>query len=154
MSLLDFWDWGIPVKRRKIAENHFNRVHPAKYSSKHRHRTGQAVNSSIGHTDVKSVSDDFEDDDNPEIQREPGNLVPEAKTKRSQHDYGIAQAEQESEQSPNPELEWGRGKSSIYVDAFNLALETVLAEEAHLFDEAEMEVFRQWRNLAYEAQYL
>lgn len=50
--------------------------------------------------------------------------------------------------------DWVRGKSSIYVDAFNLALDTVLEEESHLFDEAEMEVFRQWMGLDYEAQYL
>lgn len=49
---------------------------------------------------------------------------------------------------------WVPGKSSIYVDAFNLALETVLEDEAHLFDEAEMAVFEHWRNLGYEAQYL
>jgi Fanconi-associated nuclease 1 len=46
------------------------------------------------------------------------------------------------------------GKSSIYVDAFNLALDTVLEDEGHLFDEKEMEVFGQWRSLEYEAQYL
>lgn len=49
---------------------------------------------------------------------------------------------------------WVRGKSSLYVDAFNLALDTVLEEESHLFDEAEREVFRVWRALDYEAQYL
>jgi fanconi-associated nuclease 1 len=49
---------------------------------------------------------------------------------------------------------WTKGKSSIYVDAFNLALETVLEDEGHLFDEKEMEVFNQWRGLEYEAQYL
>lgn len=49
---------------------------------------------------------------------------------------------------------WVQGKSSIYVDAFNLALETVLEDESHLFDEKELEVFRQWRSLKYEAQYL
>jgi Fanconi-associated nuclease 1 len=49
---------------------------------------------------------------------------------------------------------WIRGKSSLYVDAFNLALDTVLDEESHLFDEAETEVFRIWRDLNYEAQYL
>ncbi|KAJ5833220.1 hypothetical protein N7474_001531 [Penicillium riverlandense] len=49
---------------------------------------------------------------------------------------------------------WQKGRSSIYVDAFNLALDTVLAEEAHLFDEAEMEVFKQWRELSYQSQYL
>lgn len=47
-----------------------------------------------------------------------------------------------------------RGKSSLYVDAFNLALDTVLEEESHLFDEAEMKVFSTWRELDYEAQYL
>lgn len=49
---------------------------------------------------------------------------------------------------------WIKGRSSIYVDAFNLALDTVLEEESHLFDESETEVFRQWRELEYEAQYL
>ncbi|PNY25741.1 Fanconi-associated nuclease 1-like protein [Tolypocladium capitatum] len=49
---------------------------------------------------------------------------------------------------------WIKGKSSIYVDAFGLALDTVLEEESQLFDEKEMEVFRQWRGLNYEAQYL
>ncbi|KZF25878.1 hypothetical protein L228DRAFT_271863 [Xylona heveae TC161] len=49
---------------------------------------------------------------------------------------------------------WARGKSSIYVDAFNLALETVLEEEAHLFDRAELALFEHWRSLGYEAQYL
>ena len=49
---------------------------------------------------------------------------------------------------------WVQGKSSIYVDAFNLALETVLEDESHLFNEAEMAVFEHWRNLSYEGQYL
>lgn len=49
---------------------------------------------------------------------------------------------------------WIEGKSSIYVDAFNLALETVLEDESHLFDEAETTVFNEWRKLSYEAQYL
>ncbi|KAL8898846.1 MAG: hypothetical protein Q9207_006500, partial [Kuettlingeria erythrocarpa] len=50
--------------------------------------------------------------------------------------------------------QWVPGKSSIYVDAFNLALETVLDEESHLFDEAEMAVFQRWREMSYEGQYL
>ncbi|KAI9759650.1 MAG: hypothetical protein M4579_002218 [Chaenotheca gracillima] len=50
--------------------------------------------------------------------------------------------------------QWTRGKNSIYVDAFNLALETVLEDEGNLFDEPEMAVFNSWRNLDYEAQYL
>lgn len=49
---------------------------------------------------------------------------------------------------------WTKGKTSIYVDAFNLALDTVLEEEGDLFDEAELAVFDNWRNSSYEAQYL
>ncbi|KAJ6164380.1 hypothetical protein N7470_003052 [Penicillium chermesinum] len=49
---------------------------------------------------------------------------------------------------------WRKGKSSIYVDAFNLTLETVLDEESHLFNQREMQVFTQWRELSYESQYL
>lgn len=49
---------------------------------------------------------------------------------------------------------WQKGKSSIYVDAFNLALETVLEEESHLFNAAELCIFNEWKGLAYESQYL
>lgn len=49
---------------------------------------------------------------------------------------------------------WVRGRSSIYVDAFNLALETVLSDEACLFDAKETAVFDAWRALDYETQYL
>ncbi|KAK7951550.1 uncharacterized protein PG986_007278 [Apiospora aurea] len=50
--------------------------------------------------------------------------------------------------------EWVKGKSSLYVDAFNLALSTVLDDESHLFDENERSLFDNWANLSYEAQYL
>jgi len=66
-------------------------------------------------------------------------------------------AEQDVPEAINSRLSqrsWKKGKSSIYVDAFNLTLETVLEDEGHLFDEKEMEVFNQWNNLEYEAQYL
>ncbi|KAI0533562.1 VRR-NUC domain-containing protein [Xylaria digitata] len=49
---------------------------------------------------------------------------------------------------------WVRGKSSLYVDAFNLALDTVLEEEAYLFDKKERRVFQEWCSLNYEAQFL
>lgn len=49
---------------------------------------------------------------------------------------------------------WVKGRSSIYVDAFNLALDTVLEDEAHLFDERERHVFDEWKALNYESQYL
>ncbi|KAL6711932.1 hypothetical protein ACN47E_002975 [Coniothyrium glycines] len=66
-------------------------------------------------------------------------------------------SQEEKRDGAGPLLEnrsWVRGKSSLYVDAFNLALDTVLDEESHLFDEAETELFRLWRDLSYEAQYL
>jgi Fanconi-associated nuclease 1 len=66
-------------------------------------------------------------------------------------------SQEETEEGAEGRLEkrsWIRGKSSLYVDAFNLALDTVLDEESHLFDEAETELFRIWRELSYEAQYL
>ncbi|EHA49148.1 coiled-coil domain-containing protein MTMR15 [Pyricularia oryzae 70-15] len=67
-----------------------------------------------------------------------------------------------SQQSEEPETaasrlenrNWVRGRSSIYVDAFNLALETVIEDESDLFDENEMAVFDAWKALDYEAQYL
>ncbi|KAI1828017.1 VRR-NUC domain-containing protein [Xylaria intraflava] len=49
---------------------------------------------------------------------------------------------------------WVRGKSSLYVDAFNLALHTVLDEESHLFDDKEKKVFEEWKSLNYETQFL
>lgn len=55
---------------------------------------------------------------------------------------------------PSPSPKWTKGRSSIYVDAFILALETVLEDESHLFDEIEKEIFNQWKQLDYEAQYL
>ncbi|KAL1637074.1 hypothetical protein SLS56_000730 [Neofusicoccum ribis] len=72
--------------------------------------------------------------------------------------YEISRAAKEADKLDQDgrlrEGKWTKGRSSIYVDAFNLALDTVLEEERHLFDEAEMEVFSQWRALDYEAQYL
>jgi len=48
----------------------------------------------------------------------------------------------------------GTYTSSIYVDAFNLALDTVLKDEAYLFSPDEAEVFAKYRSLEYEAQHL
>ena len=60
----------------------------------------------------------------------------------------------ETLQSRIDKQSWTKGRSSIYVDAFNLALDTVLEEEGHLFDEAEKSLFEQWGALSYESQYL
>ncbi|KAK5990481.1 Fanconi-associated nuclease 1-like protein [Cladobotryum mycophilum] len=61
---------------------------------------------------------------------------------------------QESDTTKKTHPLWIKGRNSIYVDAFNLALDTVLEEESKLFDEKEIEIFSQWKNLDYEAQYL
>lgn len=61
-------------------------------------------------------------------------------------------AESTGSQADRPK--WIPGQRSIYVDAFNLALDTVLEDESHLFDDAEKKVFETWRGLNYEAQYL
>lgn len=60
------------------------------------------------------------------------------------------------EEIPNKKIAplWIKGRSSIYVDAFNLTLDTVLEEESSLFSSKELEIFSQWKNLNYEAQYL
>lgn len=76
------------------------------------------------------------------------------------HEYEAIKASQSSPHSsrgvtaPDPSPKWTKWRSSIYVDAFILALDTVLEDESHLFDEAEKEIFRQWKQLDYEAQYL
>lgn len=72
--------------------------------------------------------------------------------------YEASRAAQEVDELDLPgrmgQRKWVQGKSSIYVDAFNLALGTVLEDEGHLFDETELAVFHHWRDLSYEAQYL
>lgn len=45
-------------------------------------------------------------------------------------------------------------RSPIYVDAFNIALDTVLEQEEHLFNDREKAVFAAWREISYEAKYL
>lgn len=68
--------------------------------------------------------------------------------------FKSSQAESENVASGKAKPLWIKGRSSIYVDAFNLALDTVLDEESKLFDARELDVFRQWELLSYEAQYL
>ena len=68
--------------------------------------------------------------------------------------FKASQASNEDDQGQPKTVKWMRGRSSIYVDAFNLALDTVLEEESHLFDEPEQTLFKLWRDLSYEAQYL
>ena len=113
---------------------------------------------------VREIPDseaESEDEDPPprSSQTELENALPPIRTdKEAIAEYEATRAAETAEtldlQGRLGQRKWIRGKSSIYVDAFNLALETVLEDEAHLFDEAEMTVFEQWRSLSYEGQYL
>lgn len=69
-------------------------------------------------------------------------------------EYKSSQRSQGDEPKPKENPLWIKGRSSIYVDAFNLALDTVLDEESQLFDEKELDVFKHWKQLGYESQYL
>ena len=79
---------------------------------------------------------------------------PEEGLEQNTGSRGTSGSTKEPGSSEAPEGSWINGQSSIYVDAFNLALETVLEDESHLFDAREMKVFNEWKQLGYEAQYL
>lgn len=107
--------------------------------------------------DVNSSNRD--DQPPPSSQTDLESALPPIKTDQDAIDaYDALKAAEETEklgtEGRMSERKWVRGKSSIYVDAFNLALDTVLEEESHLFDAAEREVFKQWSELPYEPQYL
>lgn len=111
--------------------------------------------------DSEDESVDSENEDHRNVSSKPTELesaLPPVKTdKEAILEYEAMRAAEDSHQDLNSRLNnrsWTTGKSSIYVDAFNLALETVLEDEGHLFDEREMGVFERWRELGYEAQYL
>lgn len=74
--------------------------------------------------------------------------------KEAIEEYEAYKASEQTLQERPGKRSRGKGRSSIYVDAFNLALETVLQEEGALFDEAELDLFEQWQKLNYESQYL
>jgi Fanconi-associated nuclease 1 len=110
---------------------------------------------------------DIVDEDGPSLDSPPQrptafeNSLPAVATDQEAiEEYEAMRASQSSQNEPADasaaadQRHWVRGNSSIYVDAFNLALDTVLEDEAHLFDAKEMCVFEQWRALSYEAQYL
>lgn len=110
------------------------------------------------HPDSEGDNDE-EQDFVPSSQTDLESTLPPVKTDKQAIDDYEATTAAETVGGSNSEdqvgqWKWTRGRSSIYVDAFNLALETVLEEEDHLFDEAENAVFKHWKALSYEAQYL
>ncbi|KAF4123487.1 fanconi-associated nuclease 1 [Geosmithia morbida] len=68
--------------------------------------------------------------------------------------FKLSQGEKSDDPGTELRPKWVRGRKSIYVDAFNLALDTVLEEESHLFDEQEKKVFDHWKQLDYETQFM
>jgi Fanconi-associated nuclease 1 len=112
-------------------------------ASKAKHEDGEVVETSLRRvTEMESSL--------PSIETGKDAVEEYQALRASQLEEGNAQ-----EDASTPEKgKWVRGKSSIYVDAFNLALDTVLEDETHLFDDKERKVFELWRALDYEAQYL
>ena len=109
--------------------------------------------------DSDADSDDEEYEEEPKTRRTDleSALPPIQTDKEAIEAYEASRAAEQAELGLKERFDgqkWVRGKSSIYVDAFNLALDTVLGDESHLFDDAEHAVFRQWRDLSYESQYL
>jgi Fanconi-associated nuclease 1 len=139
-----------PAKRRRLDDNASASPSPSKPKLKSRDREIQdsdAEDEGLVEEPTVPIKTDLE-----------SALLPVETGAEAIEEYEAFKASQEENAEDSEERfgtrKWVRGKSSIYVDAFNLALDTVLEEESHLFDEAEMDVFRQWRELTYEAQYL
>ncbi|KAF2764758.1 hypothetical protein EJ03DRAFT_331542 [Teratosphaeria nubilosa] len=108
-------------------------------------------------SDADSDSEDVEDQPRDRRTDLETALPPIQTDKEAIEAYEASRAAEQAEDDAKGRLhgrKWVKGKTSIYVDAFNLALETVLEDEGHLFDEAEHAVFTTWRELSYEAQYL
>ncbi|CAK4031975.1 Fanconi-associated nuclease 1 [Lecanosticta acicola] len=113
-------------------------------------------------TEIPDSEEDSEDElyGSEEVSRQTdleSALPPIQTDKEAIEAYEASRAAEQAELGLQERLDgqkWVKGKSSIYVDAFNLALETVLEDESHLFDGAEHAVFKQWRELSYEGQYL
>lgn len=109
-------------------------------------------------SDIPDSGDDGDDDGGvplPSSQTALESSLPTVKTdKEAIAEYEAYKASEQTLKERLGNGRWEKGRSSIYVDAFNLALETVLEEEGHLFDEAELNLFLQWKNLNYESQYL
>ncbi|KAI1844393.1 hypothetical protein JX266_009487 [Neoarthrinium moseri] len=108
-----------------------------------------------------SAYDDVQSDPESQIGRPTAieSSLPEVKSdKEAIEEYETFRASQGDSKNDTAsrfvKREWVKGKSSLYVDAFNLALSTVLDDESHLFDDKERKLFDYWDNLSYEAQYL
>ncbi|KAL2867126.1 fanconi-associated nuclease 1 [Aspergillus lucknowensis] len=166
MSLLDFWDTNRPsVKRRRLTPEVSTPESKPTRGSVEEAEDSITEDSPGIRADEKTafafandgpLKDDEDAIPNSQTELEFSLPAVEASDKTIEK-YESSQGVEEEDLSLQQRMrdgKWRKGKSSIYVDAFNLALDTVLAEEAHLFNETEKEVFRHWRELSYESQYL
>jgi len=141
-----------PAKKQKLDPS------PSKRSP---HKSAKSANHELPNSDAEDGDNFVEGFEEPH-KTDLESALPAVKTDAEAiEEYEAFKASQgEATNKEEPALEHPRTrtlakwKSSIYVDAFNLALDTVLDEESHLFNEAELEVFKVWRSLSYESQYL
>lgn len=153
MSLLHFWGTQRPTKRRKTSD------HESSSDGNLSEKPPPSPNPSA----IEAMDTLLKEEGDlyiPSSQTELESSLPAIKTDETAiQAYETSHTEQGDGTEPGLHVRlrdgvWQRGKSSIYVDAFNLALETVLEEESHLFNAAELEVLTQYKQLSYESQYL
>jgi fanconi-associated nuclease 1 len=147
-------DWSTPpAKRMKLEEHDHSQKHSPSSTTPSRRWPPHEVPDSEADSDAEPL-----DEEPRKRQTDLESALPPIQTdKEAIEAYEATRAAEQAELGLGGRLgerKWTRGRSSIYVDAFNLALETVLADEEHLFDEAEHAVFKLWQGLSYEAQYL
>ncbi|KAB8596099.1 hypothetical protein FH972_025808 [Carpinus fangiana] len=153
------------AKRQKLSTAHAEGSKERKAPSKEQgqwHATN--LRQEVLDSDAGSGDEDLQLDEEPRsTQTDLEQALPPIKTDRQAiAEYEDFRAQESASASGNTTLhnylsaprEWVRGKSSIYVDAFFLALDTVLAEESHLFSQAEIHVFDEFKAMSYDAQYL
>ena len=140
-----------PPKRVKRGMSDYINTNPENNASRGRRRDV------IPDSDADSEGEEFQEEPKSRRTDLESALPPVQTDKEAIEAYEASKAAEQAELGLKERLDgqdWVKGKSSIYVDAFSLALDTVLEDESHLFDEAEHAIFRQWRELSYETQYL
>lgn len=152
MSLLHYWETQRSVKRRKTSDKDLG----IEDSASEKRLPSPSPSTEVTDTPLTNDADAYI----PSSQTDLETSLPAVQIdEHAIQEYEALKTEKDEETEPGLHVllrngVWQRGKSSIYVDAFNLTLESVLDEESHLFNEAEMEVFAQWKGLSYESQYL
>jgi len=151
-----------PSKRPRLDAGETAQRGPPRNDGQRRSIKNEALDSEDEHQDLNGRSNDLEapratqlETALPPIQTDEEAI--EAYEAYKAGESALQDQEQGDTSTTQSRLEsrsWVRGRSSLYVDAFNLALDTVLEDESHLFNEAEMKLFSDWRALDYEAQYL